>query len=348
MSRYSYSLPHSAEVVNIFMTNNIIEEPKYNKKETLKINETEFYYIENERWKNIIMINDKAYIKFENKFIHRNKCDHQMLSSYYYSLYRYYSKIDIYYVKSLEAEGYYSPTKLKINKEHKHNINYEDSYNLSYIEDTIKEIKSGDVKNIKFGSLVKYYFSLKNGVYNNGDLLVYNDYVYYNVPLSLPLDVKLIEFKTIFGEVDLNEETDNYNEEEDIYDMLEDLDCEVCSDIDEYYNKLNDERKRELLFDIINDFIIMDNCLNGGVRHNISKKILFIIEEVIKMIPEYFNKLCDSFYYYQLKRKIYLLKYFEDTETKNKIDSLITTEFKETYIDLLNNINKKIHSSSFI
>ncbi len=323
MSNLFYNYPHGSEIVNIYMTNNIIDKPEY-KQQPLRIGRKGFYYIDCDCWKDFYIINDKAYIKIKNLFIRRNKVDHQILNDHCYD-------DDIFYVSEGYdyIEDYYSPTKLKINKEYKKDIKMIPGYNVSYIEDAIKVIKTGEYKNIKGGTLVKYSFSLKNGVYNDGDLLVYNDDVYYIVSSSLPLDVKLIEFKTIFGRVDYTKKlTKCY------------LTCPtVSNDTEEYYNKLNDERKKEFLIDLIEDYTSMNNVLEHGACRNEEYNTLFVFKEVIKMIPEYFNKLCDSFYCYNYFHNSWYFQKSNHEMMIQEILKIIPDELKEYFNNFVEDIN---------
>ncbi len=324
MTPYTYSQPHGAEIVNIYMTNNIINDLEH-EESPLKIGKRGFYYIEHGFWKEFYIIKNKAYIKIRNLFIHRNEVDHQVLNDTCY-------EYDIYYVNAGwdNIEAYYSPTKLNINDKYKKDVKYFEYNDSSYIEEDEKEYtEMNKYEDFFYSCEINYKFSLKNGVYNNGDLLVYNDFVYYIVPSSLPLDVKLIEFKTIFGEVDLSE-----NETDD--DLLS---LEVSNYAEGYYNKLNDERKREFLIDLITDFNSMDNFLESPVYRGEEFKITFIFKEVIKMIPERFKNLCESFYHYNKLKYCSLFKEKELFKVKEEILKIIPVDLKTYFINFIEDFN---------
>lgn len=173
---HNYTI-HKNEVIELKLTKELTKKPTFTRHKTFIYNNMMCYYINGSEWKKLCVINGESYIELNNNLFHKLGYDYQLLNGWCYE--------DGFYCSTEIVESYYSPTRLKINDEYKINIKENDYYiGGSYIKTANDNFKAGKY-GMYIGSAYQYTFSLKNGVYNDGDLLVYNDTSYYKIPFNL-------------------------------------------------------------------------------------------------------------------------------------------------------------------
>lgn len=125
---------------------------------------------------------------------------------------------------------------------------------------------------------------------------------------TYPLDVKLIEFNTIYQYIEKHENINDYDFKTITFDIL-----------DYYYYDIKNSRRKLIIEDMIynNEALNMfleDCCMY--CRKNEENKLIFLIYNVSELLPTKFEDLCEALYYNYITRVFN--KYFNDVFNKNK------------------------------